>query len=302
MYQVCTVRKSIVFVSTEQERAVANTKVTGRALVVDPGSIIPVGDANTKEFHFVNTGQGIRACSAETVLSKEVKYRRRAYADYCPLKGYPSSWWMLALLIISWGCTSLFVLYPNNSLRPLAFPSTTLIMFLLSDEIGFLGWAIAGDYVSKLTGLFWYNRDETVLRVNGFILHDIRPRFDLTIRLKLFMKILPLAWTLLLLWAGWTNILPKSQPVAYQISNWIHFGFGVFFTASLPFVWPLYGDMLQRETNPSTVMAFTGRTVPDIVAPRRFHRWSDSLGQFNIFPTSDGIIVFPPNARFIERD
>jgi len=84
MYQVCTVRKSIVFVSTEQERAVANTKVTGRALVVDPGSIIPVGDANTKEFHFVNTGQGIRACSAETVLSKEVKYRRRAYADYCP--------------------------------------------------------------------------------------------------------------------------------------------------------------------------------------------------------------------------
>jgi len=300
---VCTVRKFVVFVSTEQERSVANTKVTGRALVVDPVSIIPVGDFNTKEYHFINTGQGVRACSAETLLGKEHKFRRMAYNDWCPLKGYPSTWWLIGNVVLSWVIVLLLSLLKSSALlRPIAFPFTSLVLFLLSDEIGFLAWANTGDYVSKLTGLFWYLRNKTVLRTNGLVLHDIRPRFRFALRLKLFHRALPVAWTLLLLWTGWAIMLPTDQyPSVTTLSNWIHLGIGIFFTASLPFIWPFNWEMMRNESKPSTMMAYIGRTVPEIVAPRRFNRWSDSHGQFNIFPTFDGIMVFSTNARFIDK-
>jgi len=128
---VCTVQSSVVFVSQEQERAMANTQVKGRALVLDPVCVVPIESLNTNELHIINTGQGVCATSPEAVLSKEARVRRKIYAEWCPLKGYPSSLWLIAMVIISWSCTLCFALYPNNSLRPIAFPFTSVVMFLL---------------------------------------------------------------------------------------------------------------------------------------------------------------------------
>mmetsp|Transcript_22657 Transcript_22657/g.56265 ORF Transcript_22657/g.56265 Transcript_22657/m.56265 type:complete len:148 (+) Transcript_22657:275-718(+) len=141
-------------------------------------------------------------------------------------------------------------------------------------------------------------RSKTVLKVKGLVLNCIRPRFAFSHRLKLILKVLPLAWTLLLLWAGWTNLLPKNAPTAYYVSDLVHMCSASLATVLLLLLWPLWPDLFRAESPPDTVMALVGRTVPEILAKRRFYRWSDSYGQFNLLPTIDGIMVFPVSARF----
>eukprot|EP00301_Raphidiophrys_heterophryoidea_P021633 c6003_g1_i1.p1 GENE.c6003_g1_i1~~c6003_g1_i1.p1 ORF type:complete len:765 (-),score=137.47 c6003_g1_i1:231-2477(-) len=293
---VCCVRNRTVLISIEQERALANSGCVGKSIIIDAVTVAQVRDSTASDWHLIKTGQGLRAVGPDTLEAKAIKTRQTSYQEWCPLKGYPSTKLLVTMLAVAWCLATLYVLYPGGKLRPMAFPSATIIPLILADEFGHLNWAIFGDFDYKLTCLLWFLRQHVRLECNGKIIHEIRPRFNHVRRVKFILRVLPTTWAVLMLWGGWTNLLPLGFP--RLLSDTLNLIVGGTVSLLWLFVWPMWNEVFPCWNRPSSTVAYIGRCETELAPPRRFFRWCDVGGPFGVVPTVTGVLVFPPKSRF----